>query len=355
MVETIDIKIEKVTHSRIDQVDFDNIVFGRNFSDHMFTADYKNGEWANFQIVPYQDLKLNPANSALHYGQSIFEGLKAYRNEKNEVLVFRPDQNARRLRESAMRMCMPELPEEIFMTGLNKLLELDSAWVPSGKDKSLYIRPFIFAMDDYLGIRPSDTYKFMIITGPVGAYYSEPVKVKVETRFSRAVEGGTGAAKTAGNYAASLYPAKLAQQQGYHQLIWTDSKEHRYIEESGTMNVMFLIGNKLITANTGDTILHGITRDCALTLARDWGYEVEERRVSVNEIIEAAKNGELKEAFGTGTAATITHIAVISHEGIEYNLPEVGGRTLSNRLLQELDAIKVGITEDKHNWVYRIL
>jgi branched-chain amino acid aminotransferase len=354
MVDTLNISTTKTQHSRLSEVDFNNIPFGRVFSDHMFVADYDGKSWKNLQILPYQPLQLSPANSALHYGQSVFEGMKAYRNEGKDVLVFRPRANFDRLNRSAARMCIPQLPEELFMSGLTELLRLDREWVPAKENTSLYIRPFIFATDDYLGIRPSDTYKFMIFTCPVGAYYSEPVRVKIETQYSRAAAGGTGAAKAAGNYAASLLPAVKAHQQGYHQLLWTDAKSHQFIEESGTMNVVFIIDNTLITAPTGDTILAGITRDSVLTLAREWGYKVEERKVAVQEVIDAAKEGRLQEAFGTGTAATIAQIKGIGHEDKDYELPPVEGREFSNRVLRALDEIKTGKVADKWDWIYKV-
>jgi branched-chain amino acid aminotransferase len=280
--------------------------------------------------------------------------MKAYKNEAGEVLIFRPKANFERLNKSAERMCIPQLPEDVFMSGLTELLKIDQAWVPETPNTALYIRPFIFATDEFIGIRPSDTYKFIIFTCPVGSYYTEPVRVKIETRYSRAVEGGTGAAKAAGNYAASLYPARQAQMQGYHQLVWTDARTHEYIEESGTMNIMLLIGDTLITSPTGDTILSGITRNSVLTLAREWGYKVEERKISVKEVVEAIEKGTLKEAFGTGTAATIAHIALINHQEIDYTLPPLEDRTFSNRVLEELDNIKTGRSEDKWDWVYKV-
>ena len=354
MIGTLDIKIRQVESSRIKTLDFDNIPFGRVFSDHMFVAEYDNGSWKDFEIRPYEFLSLSPANTILHYGQSVFEGMKAYKNMKGEAVLFRPLDNFVRLNKSAIRMCIPELPEELFMGGLTELVRLDAQWIPDRPGTSLYVRPFIFASDDYIGIRPSDTYKFIIFTCPVGAYYSQPVRVKIETEFSRAFQGGTGYAKTGGNYAASLYPAKLAQEKGYHQLIWTDGKTHQYIEESGTMNVMFVIDGKLITPPVSDTILKGVTRDSALTLARDWGYTIEERKVAVNEIVEALKADRVQEAFGVGTAATIAQIAEIGHEGVDYQLPAVEGRTLSNKILTTLDDIKLGKAEDKFNWIHKI-
>jgi branched-chain amino acid aminotransferase len=355
MKTSLAIPVQKISASRLPETDFSNLVFGKTISDHMFVADYRNGEWTDLRIEPYGVLDLHPANAALHYGQSIFEGMKAYKNEKGEILIFRGDANAHRMNESASRMCMPEIPEEIFMEGLLQLLDLDRNWVPTGKGSSLYIRPFMFATDNYIGVKPSETYKFIIFTCPVGAYYSKPVNVKVETHWTRATEGGTGAAKTAGNYAASLYPALQAQKEGYDQLLWTDGKSHSKIEESGTMNVMFDINGTLITAPTyTGTILKGITRDSVIRLAKDWGMPIEERFLTVSELEEALKNGTLREAFGTGTAATIANIAKINLNGIEYHLPEKIEDAFSYRVLHELDGIKYGDIADTRGWIVKI-
>lgn len=354
MLDTLDISIQKVENSRINEVDFDNIPFGKVYSDHMFIADYEDGQWSDLRIVPYANLSMAPASSVIHYGQSVFEGLKAYKNSEGQAVVFRPEANAKRLNKSAERMCIPEVPEELFIQAMTELLNLDKNWIPNKENTALYVRPFVFAMDDYIGIKPSEKYRFMIITCPVGAYYSEPVKVKIETEFTRAAKGGTGYAKAAGNYAGSLYPAKLAQKQGYHQLVWTDAKEHEYIEESGTMNIMFVINDTLITPEASSTILNGITRDSVLTLARDWGMKVEERRVSIKEVVEAAKNGSLQEAFGAGTAATIAHIELIGYDGVDYKLPPIQEREFSNKVLKSMDAIKLGEAEDKFHWIFKL-
>jgi branched-chain amino acid aminotransferase len=354
MIDTLDIPVTKVAKSRLPEVDMNNLVFGRTYSDHMFISDFEDGEWKEHRIVPFGPLALSPANAVLHYGQSIFEGLKAHRTADGSILIFRPHDNARRMMHSAERMCMPPVPEDLFMQAVLDLVRLDEGWVPSGPGMSLYIRPFQIAMDPYIGIRPSQKYSFMVITGPAGTYYTEPVRVKIETHYTRAVAGGVGAAKTAGNYAASLFPAVQAQKKGYHQLVWTDGKNHEYIEESGTMNIMFVIGGKLITPALSDSILPGITRDSALTLARDWGLPVEERKVSVKEIEEALKAGKVEEAFGIGTAATISHIALINCNEVDYELPPIAGRKISNRLYDALNAIKTGQAEDKFGWMVRV-
>ncbi len=354
MIDTMEIKISKIAKSKIDTLDFNNIPFGKVFSDHMFVAEYKEGEWNNFEIKPYEFLSLSPANTILHYGQSVFEGMKAYKNLEKEPVLFRPRDNWERLNKSAVRMCIPEVPEEVFMRGLTELIRIDASWVPDQPNTSLYVRPFIFASDDYIGIRPSETYKFIIFTCPVGAYYTKPVRVKIETEFSRAFEGGTGFSKTGGNYASSLYPAKLAQQQGYDQLIWTDGKSHQFVEESGTMNLIFVIDGKVRTAPTGDTILKGITRDSVLTLAKDWGYAVDERQVAVSELVQAMKEGRVNEAFGTGTAATIANIAEIGYDGVDYKLPELTDENLSRKVLAELDGLKLGVVKDKFDWILKV-
>jgi len=354
MTDTIQINIKPTLNSRLSQVDFDDIDFGKVYSDHMFISDFYNGQWQDFRVEPYDMLSLTPGSAILHYGQSVFEGLKAYKTESGEIAVFRPEMNFRRLNLSAERLCIPTISEEMFMEGLTEVLKLDKSWIPDLPNTSLYIRPYIFALDEYIGIRPSTNYKFIIFTCPVGAYYSKPLKLKIETEYSRAVQGGTGYAKAAGNYAGSLYPAKLAQEKGYDQLIWTDGATHSYIEEAGTMNLMFMKGDKLITADTGDTVLRGITRDSVITLAQEWGIEVEERKISVEEIITSLKKGEIVEAFGTGTAATIASIEVIADDENEYIIPQPGPDSFSTRVFTELDNIKTGKIQDTHNWIYKV-
>ncbi len=349
------IDVQKTDHSRIGDIDFKHLSFGKIFSDHMFVSDFKGNHWCDSKIMPYGPVLMSPSTSALHYGQSIFEGMKAYKNAKGEILLFRPLDNLKRINISAERMCMPSIPQELFMEGLKQLVSIDKDWVPSNEGASLYIRPFLIATDEFIGVKPSEDYRFYIITSPGGAYYNEPVKVLVETNFIRAVEGGVGFVKASGNYGRSLFPTKLAQQRGYHQIIWTDARNHRYLEESGTMNLMFVIDDVLITAPLGDTILAGITRDSVLTLARDWKMKVQERKISIDEVIDAHKRGTLEEAFGTGTAATIAHISQIGFEGKDYILPDVSGRIFSHRVSAELDNIRKGRSEDIHNWMYKVV
>ncbi len=348
------IEIIPVKHSRINEIDFSNLPFGRIFSNHMFVMDYKNGTWQNMQIRPFENFSFSPSISALHYGQAIFEGMKAYRNVSNEVFLFRPDMNFNRLNHSAQRMCMPAVPKNIFMEALTKLVDIDRNWIPKEEGSSLYIRPYMFATDEFVGIKPSETYRFCIFTCPVGRYYSEPVRVRIETHYSRAMEGGTGTAKAAGNYGGALYPAKQCQDAGFHQLVWTDAREHKYIEESGTMNVMFIINDKIITPQLTNTILDGVTRNSVLVLARDWGMLVEEKKVSVAEIIDGIEKGTLKDAFGVGTAATVAQIKVIGYNDKKYELPDFETRTFTNKLIDYLDKYRRGLIEDKFGWRVKV-
>jgi branched-chain amino acid aminotransferase len=354
MVDTLKIDIQQAKRSRIAEVDFSDLPFGKVYTDHMFMADFRNGEWKNLRILPYGHIPMSPATPAIHYGQSIFEGMKAYHSKNGEVMIFRPLDNLKRLNISADRMCMPLVPEDLFMESLTTLVDLDRTWIPTTEGSSLYIRPFLFSADEYIGIRPSQDFTFMIILSPVGAYYSTPVKVKIETHFTRAVAGGTGYAKAGGNYGGAIYPSKLAQDEGYHQLIWTDGRNHEYIEESGTMNVMFVINDTLVTPALSDSILAGITRDSVLQLSRSWGMKVEERKISVTELVNAMEKGNVKEAFGVGTAATIAQIELIGYQGKNYTLPAVDKREFSNRVYRELEGLKRGLLPDPFNWVFKM-
>jgi branched-chain amino acid aminotransferase len=355
MVATSNISVDKRPGSRINEIDFNDLPFGREVTDHMFIAEYKNGEWTDLRIVPYGKLQISPASPAIHYGQSIFEGLKAYADGKsNDALVFRPTDNLKRLNISGERMGMPPVPEEVFMDGMRALINIDRNWIPKGEGASLYLRPFLFSNDEYIGIRASLNWLFMIIASPVGKYYSSPVRVKIETKFTRAVAGGTGYAKAGGNYGGAIYPTKLALEEGYQQLIWTDGVEHKYIEESGTMNVMFVIDDVLVTPALSDSILAGITRDSVLKLARQRGMKVEERRISVTELVDALSNGRVNDAFGVGTAVTIAPIELIGYEGKDYVLPPVTYRTFSSGILKELEGIRRGQAPDPFNWVVKM-
>lgn len=355
MQETVTIRVNQTTESKISQVDWENLPFGKVFSDHMLVMDYKDGAWQDAEIVPFGPVMMHPAMSAIHYGQSIFEGMKANRTVDGDVVIFRPEMNAHRFAESCERMIMPVLPEALFVELVRKLVEVEKDWIPTKPGYSLYIRPFLFATDEFIGIRPSETYRFMIFTCPVGAYYNEPVNVKIEEFYTRASEGGVGRAKTAGNYGAALYPAKKGQLNGYHQLLWTDGKTHEYIEESGTMNVCFVINGTLVTpSEDSDTILRGVTKRSVVELAQQWGMPVEERRVTVAEIVEAHKNGSLTEAFGAGTAATIAHIAKIGYRDTDLVLPPIEGRTFSNKVHKYLDDLKAGIEPDVMGWTLKV-
>ena len=350
----MDIKLSKVKSSKISKVDFSDLGFCKYYTDHMFVCEYENNEWKNFRIIPFQDLNLSPACTTLHYGQTIFEGLKAYKNEKDEILIFRPDKNAKRFNSSAERMCMPSLPEKYFINSIKELLKIEKDWVPKGEENSLYIRPLMFAIDPYIGIKPADKYLFIIICGLAGGYYSEPVNVKIETEYTRAVKGGVGFAKTAANYAAALYPAVQAQKEGFHQLIWTDGKEHNFVEESGTMNLFFVIDNKLITPPLGDTVLDGVTRDSIISVCPELDIDIEIRKISVKEIIDALGNGSMTEAFGAGTAATIAPIKTIAFQSKKYNLTDNNKLSFSKKILDYLNNLKFGKIDDKFDWVNKL-
>jgi branched-chain amino acid aminotransferase len=355
MTDTIEIEMQKTNDSKLKSVDFKNLPFGRIFSDHMFVAEYNDGAWVSAKIVPYGPMNFSPAMMSLHYGQAIFEGMKAYKTTDGDITVFRPLENWARLNKSAVRMCMPEVPEEIFMGGLTELLKLDNAWIPTEEGSSMYIRPFMFSTDEFVGVSPSKTYNFIIFTCPVGKYYSKPLKVRVETKYIRAAKGGVGFSKNAGNYGGSLYPTKLAHDAGYDQIIWTDAVEHKYVEEAGTMNLLFVLDGVLVTAATGDTILDGVTRKSILEIARDWGMKVEERQLSIIEIIDGIKSGKLTEAFGAGTAAVIAPISVIGYEGVDYEINmDNAANSVAMKLFKAIDDIKMGRVIDTKDWVYTI-
>ncbi len=346
--------VTPIAESRISEVDFGHLPFGKIFSDHMFVADYDGKNWVNPRIVPFAPISLSPAAAVLHYGQAIFEGMKVYRSDKDDLLFFRPEENYKRMQQSAIRLCMPPVPEHIFMDGLKQLISLDANWVPKGDGNSLYVRPVLFATDPVLGVKPSETYSFIIMTSPTAAYYTDPLKVVIEKTYSRASRSGTGFAKAAGNYAGALYPTQLAQQKGYNQVIWTDAATNTKVEESGTMNLMFVINGVLITPSLSPSKLAGITRDSVIELARHWGMLVQERDVSVSEIIGAFKAGTLQEAFGTGTAANIAHISVIGHEGEDFSVPESDIESFSNRALRFLTDLKAGRAADPFGWISKL-
>ncbi len=355
MIKTTNIKVTPTPTSKLSQVDWKNLPFGRVFSDHMLVMEYNNGKWQAPEIKEFGNLSMHPAESAIHYGQSIFEGLKANKSAEGDVLLFRPEMNARRFAESCQRMCMPEIPEEMFVECVRKLVEVDSNWISHEPGFSLYIRPFMYATDPYVGIRPSDTYRFVIFTCPVGAYYSEPVNVKIEEFYTRAAEGGVGRSKVAGNYGASMFPAKIGQEIGYHQLLWTDAKTHTFVEESGTMNIMMMINGVLVTpSEESDTILRGITKRSVIELAQSWGIPVEERKVTVAELVAAAKDGSLTEVFGAGTAATIAPIAKIGYRDEVLIMPPVEGREFSEKVVDFMGKVKSGKEPDIFGWILKV-
>ena len=351
----MNIKITKAAESRISQFDENNIQFARMYTDHMLIADYEDGEWKTAEIMPFGNLSMHPATTFIHYGQSIFEGIKAYKNEAGEVNIFRPQDNFERFNLSAVRMGMKPVPEEIFMGGLKTLVNLDQAWVPSADGASLYLRPFLFASDEFIGIRVPTKFRFMIIMTPAGAYYNKPIRIYVQDKYVRAFPGGVGFAKAAGNYAAAMQPTVEIQDMGYDQNLWLDGIDRKYIEEIGTMNVFFKVGDKVWTPSLeSGTILNGFTRASVLTLLKEKGVKVEERRISIDEIVEASKKGELKEAFGAGTAAVIAPIASLTYQGQEMVLPPQEEWTTAPGLKQELADIRYGRIEDKYNWLYPV-
>ncbi|MGV6829123.1 MAG: branched-chain amino acid aminotransferase [Flavobacteriales bacterium] len=341
--------VDKINVSKLPQVDFNKLVFGKQFTDHMFECDYINGEWINPRIKPFGPLSISPAAKVFHYGQAVFEGMKAYKDSHNKIWLFRPEENYKRINKSSKRLAIPEFPRSFFFEALHTLLDLDKNWVPKGLGNSLYIRPFVIATEPGVSAAPSSEYKFMILMSPVQAYYKGTVKVVVAETYSRAADGGVGGTKAAGNYGAQFYPTNLAKEKGFQQVIWTDSNNHEYLEEAGTMNVFFRVNDTLLTAPTNNRILDGVTRKSVIALAERDGINVEVRRVSVKEIIEAAKNGSLKEIFGTGTAAVISPVSAISYQDIEYTLPEIKNG-FATKFKKELLEIQYNIAEDPFNW-----
>ena len=344
-------------NSRLHEVDFNNLMFGKKFSDHMFVMEFENGTWKEPAIKPFGHIQITPALNTLHYGQAVFEGMKAFYKDDETINIYRPKDHFERMNFSSRRMGIPETSYEIFITALEELLKLDNKFVPRLEQSALYIRPFIFASDDLLAARSSSKFSYYIITSPVGAYYDEgfnPVSLTTTKEYVRAVVGGTGEVKTAGNYAASFLPAKKAKEDGYTQVLWLDAKEHKYIEEVGTMNIHFLVGDTLVTPKLTGSILGGITRRSVLTLAEEWGYKVEERRITIDEVFEASDNGTLKEVFGSGTAAVISPVGLIHHEGkkIDIGIGSIGD--FAKRLYDEITGIQYGTIEDRHNWIHSV-
>ena len=320
----------------------------------MLVVDYAKGQWLPPVIKPYGELLMSPAILSLHYGQAVFEGMKAYKMKDGNVSIFRIHKHHDRFNKSLARMCMPAIPEDLFISGLHALIETDNQWIPDREGSSLYIRPHVFATETRLGVKISEQYKFIIMTSPVGPYFVKPLRVMIQETFVRAAEGGTGFAKCAGNYGGAFYPTQLAREQGFDQVLWTDAKEHKYIDESGAMNVMFVSDGKLITPKLTTAILDGVTRDSILTLAKDLGLPHEERRISVADLEGGFANGKLTEAFGAGTAAVVAPIAVINIHGKDYKLPEFDKNSFQLRVKEKLGAIRTGAEPDIHNWNYII-
>jgi branched-chain amino acid aminotransferase len=348
-INTDSISVEKSQTSKINSVDFSNLDFGRVFTDHMFVCDYKDGKWQTPKVTPYQAMTIDPSARVFHYGQAVFEGMKAYKDDNGKVFLFRPKQNFDRINKSSARLAMPAFPEDYFFNGLEALLKLDNAWIKPGIGNSLYLRPFVIATEPAISASPANEYRFMIICSPAKSYYDAPVRVLIAEEYSRSADGGVGFAKAAGNYAAQFYPTSLAQQKGFQQIIWTDASTHKYLEEAGTMNVFFRINDKLITAPNNDRILDGVTRKSIIQLASDLGIECEVRQITVEEIKNAARDGSLKEIFGAGTAAVISPISAFEHKE---ELFEISGTEDSYAKLfkQTLLNIQHNISEDIHGW-----
>ncbi len=348
-----DIEIIKTKATKINDVDFDNLQFGSVFSDHMLVCDYKDGKWHMPKIMPYQPIALDPSAKIFHYGQSVFEGMKAYKDVNENVWLFRPYDNCKRLNISSKRLAIPELPEDYFMEGLKALLEVDKDWIPTKEGSSLYIRPFVFASGNGFHASPADAYKFIICTAPSGSYFSGEVKVLIEEKYSRSANGGVGFAKAGGNYAGQFYPTQLAKAKGYQQVIWTDDNTHEYIEEAGAMNIFVRINDTLITGPTSDRILDGITRKSIIELAASENIPVDVRKITVNEVVEAAKNGSLKEMFGAGTAAVVSPIAAFGYKDTDYDLPKLE-KTYASFLKKRITDIQTNKTEDPFGWRFKV-
>lgn len=354
MIAAADFKITKAERSKLNEISLTNIPFGKHFTDHMLEVDFENGEWGIPEIKPFQPLMLCPSTAALHYGQAIFEGIKAYKNDAGDAFIFRPNDNLQRFNISAERMQMPQVPEEIFIEGMRTLIDIDKNWIPRMEDHSLYIRPFMFASDEMLGVRPSDKYKFMILLSPTGPYYSEPMKIFVEEHYVRAVPGGVGYAKAAGNYGGAMYATAQAKKKGFDQVLWMDAYERKYVQECGTMNVFFIIGNTAITPDLHEgTILAGVTRDSAMEVLKEMGFNVEERPLNIDDVVDAYKAGVLYEVFGTGTAATISFIKDLTYRDFHMQFDTSKWKT-APELKRRLNDIRYGKVPDTHNWMFKI-
>ncbi|MET0637817.1 MAG: branched-chain amino acid aminotransferase [Chitinophagaceae bacterium] len=354
MTEAMDISVERAGRTKLQDLNLQNIPFGQYFTDHMLEADFEGGEWKNVVIRPYQALQLEPSLAALHYGQAIFEGIKAYRTNDGETMIFRPFDNFKRFNQSAARMNMPEVPQEIFIDGMRQLIALDKEWIPKGADHSLYIRPVMFATDEVLGVRPSNKYKFLIILSPTGPYYMNPMKIAVEEKYTRAAPGGVGFAKNAGNYGGSMLASTIARQEGFDQVLWTDAFEHRWLQEVGMMNVFFIIDGVAITPSLEEgTILEGVTRDSVITGLQEMGIRTEERKISIDEVVDAYDAGKITEVFGTGTAAVIAPIRELYYKGASMHF-DTSKYPVSSGVKQWLHEIRTGERKDRFNWMVKV-
>jgi branched-chain amino acid aminotransferase len=350
MTPPIDIPVGLTPNSRLSQIDFNNLEFGKHTADHMLLAEYANGVWGQPRIVPFGEISLSPTSLVLHYAQTVFEGMKAFKMQDGRVSIFRVDKHYNRFLKSLERMCMPAIPEDIFKEGLKKLVSIDKAWIPSTEGGALYLRPFMIATEQRLGVKVSDRYLFMIVSSPVGPYYAKPLNMKIETEYVRAAEGGTGYAKCGGNYGASFLPTQMARQQGFDQVLWTDAKEHKYLDEAGTMNVMFVIDGILATPPLSTSILDGVTRDSILALASEMGMKAEQRRITVEELETALSEGRVSEAFGAGTAAVVATIQSISVNGKTYQLPSWNNDNFMIKVKNKLSDIRHGLVADTKGW-----
>jgi len=348
------INVRRAARSRIGEVNFNELEFGKHISDHMLVCDYAAGGWGRPGIVPFGNLVLSPAALALHYGQTVFEGMKAFRMRDGNINIFRIEKHYQRFARSLQRMCMEVIPKEIFMEGLCRLVELDRQWIPTTQGDALYLRPFMFASEARFGVKVSEEYRFMVFTGPVPSLYSEPIRVKIETEYIRAARGGAGSAKCGGNYGGAFFATRQAKKEGYDQVIWMGGEGNRFVEESGTMNIMFVIDNILVTPPVSDSILDGVTRDCLLTIADHLSYKTEVRTISLQELEAAFKNNTITEAFGAGTAAVVSPIDTIQINGVDRSLPPVSASSISQRLKHRLERIRTGREEDVFGWNYVI-
>lgn len=348
-----DLTIRLAEESRVSKVDFTNLPFGKIISDHMFEMDFDGKNWVNPRISPVTHMQIHPMNMALHYGQSIFEGMKASRTKDGATLLFRPELHAKRMNASARRMCMPEIPEDIFIKAIHTLVGIEQDWIPPYEGSALYIRPFMFATDDMIGVKPSDTFRFMIICLPVGPYYPRPIKLWIDPNYTRAAMGGVGEAKAAGNYAAAMYPTKLAREKGFDQVLWIDARFNKLVQEVGTMNIFFVFDNEIVTPATLGTILKGITRQTAIEILREKGYVVNERELTIDAVIDKYHKGELLEVFGTGTAAVVANVDEIRFNDISMTFQE-SNWNVSNTVRDVINCVRFGTMPDQQGWTVQV-